>query len=54
MGLETLNSMYNEQNDQLDIKAIAKLKNKLIHVDREYFILLTPVGILRLFGESRL
>lgn len=35
----SLNDLYNKQNNKLDIKAIAKIGNSLIHVGSEYFVL---------------
>lgn len=35
----TLNKIYNEQNNKLDIKTIAQIENYIIHVDSDYFIL---------------
>ena len=35
----TLNKIYNEQNNKLDIKAIANMNNYVIHAGSEYFVL---------------
>lgn len=35
----TLNKLYNEENNKLDIKTIAEIENYIIHVDSDYFIL---------------
>lgn len=35
----SLNGLYNVKSNKLDIKAISKIKNKIIHVGSEYFIL---------------